>query len=83
MRLSPTLAPGARLARAFVLAGPPRAVFDLEGVAPKQSHALEREAPHVTGVRVGKQGRGTRVVVDLDGAPRSSAVEGGALVLTY
>jgi hypothetical protein len=83
VRLVPTLAPGAKLAKVFVLAGPSRAVFDVEGVAPKKSHQVDAETPHVSGVRIGKLGRGTRVVVDLQDVPVSHVAEDGSLTLDF
>lgn len=83
VRLVPTLAPGAKLAKVFVLAGPSRAVFDVEGVAPKKSHQVDAETPHVSGVRIGKLGRGTRVVVDLQDVPVSHLADDGSLTLDF
>lgn len=83
VRLVPTLAPGAKLAKVFVLAGPSRAVFDVEGVAPKKSHQVDAETPHVSGVRIGKLGHGTRVVVDLQDVPVSHVADDGSLTLDF
>ncbi len=77
------LDPDATLVRAFVLDGPPRAVFDLEGAAPMGSHSMPTTIPHAKSVRIGKQGKGTRVVVDLDQSPTSSKQTGGELVLSF
>ncbi len=78
------LTPDATVTRAFLLTNPPRAVFDLEGRAPDRSHQLVVTVPHATGVRVGKQGKsGTRLVIDLDQAPRKNSQDGAALVLSF
>ena len=74
---------GGHVARAFVLTGPSRAVFDLSGAAPSRSHQLAASLPHVKGVRIGKQPGGTRVVVDLSESPRSSRQDGATLVLSF
>lgn len=81
--LTPRLAPRAGLARAFVLSDPPRAVFDLSGESPDKSHQVAVSAPHATSVRLGKLPTGTRVVVDLDRAPRQVTQDGASLLLTY
>jgi len=77
------LSPDGSVTRAFLLANPARAVFDLDGRSPDRSHQLAAKLPHAKGVRLGKQGKGTRIVVDLDEAPRSSSQDGAALVLVF
>lgn len=71
------------VARAFVLEGPPRAVFDVSGKAPARSHQLAAGFPHAKGVRVGKLPGGTRIVVDLDAPPRSTKQSGATLELQF
>ncbi|MDP1829688.1 MAG: PilZ domain-containing protein [Archangium sp.] len=83
LRLSPELTAGAQVTHAFVLSGPPRAVFDLSGAAPLKSHVVPASPPYATAVRLGKQGAGTRIVVDLDSAPKRVSQDGAALVLTF
>ena len=83
LRLSPELSGGAQITHAFVLTGPPRAVFDLSGSAPLKSHVVPASPPYATAVRLGKQGAGTRIVVDLDSAPKRVTQDGAALVLTF
>ncbi len=77
------LSPDGNVSRAFLLASPARAVFDLDGRAPDRSRQLAGSIPHATGVRLGKQGKGTRIVVDLDRAPSRSSQDGSALVLSF
>lgn len=69
--------------RAFMLAGPPRLVFDLEGAAPLKSHALAGIGPYIKQVRVGRQGEATRVVVDLARAPADVSADGDAFILSF
>ena len=83
LRLSPERSAGAQLTRAFLLTGPPRAVFDLSGAAPERSHAVAAAPPYATAVRLGKPVSGTRLVVDLDSAPKRSRQDGDALVLSF
>jgi hypothetical protein len=83
LRLSPELSGGAQVTHAFVLTGPPRAVFDLSGAAPLKSHVVPASPPYATAVRLGKQGAGTRIVVDLDSAPKRVSQDGAALVLAF
>ena len=54
LRLSVAVRSG-HFRRAFLLAGPPRAVFDLEGAAPERSYVLAGTNPFVRRVRVGRQ----------------------------
>jgi hypothetical protein len=77
------LSPGGTVTRAFVLANPARAVFDLSGSAPARSLQLAASVPHAKAVRLGKQPSGTRIVVDLDQAPRISSQNGSTLVLGF
>jgi hypothetical protein len=83
LRLVPQLPDGVQLSRAFVLAGPARAVFDLSGGAPPRSLTVPAAPPYATGVRIGKQAAGTRIVVDLDAAPKNTKQLGDALVLAF
>ncbi len=83
LRLTPELTAGARLTRAFLLSGPPRAVFDLSGPSPEKSHVVPTSPPYATAVRLGKQPSGTRLVIDLDSAPRHSTQDGSTLVLEF
>jgi len=83
LRLTPDLAAGAKLTRAFLLTGPPRAVFDLTGASPDKSHTVPASPPYATSVRLGKQPTGTRIVIDLDAAPKRTAQDGDALVLSF
>ena len=83
LRLSPELGGDAQVTRAFVLAGPPRAVFDVSGDAPPRSLVISASPPHSTGVRLGKLPTGTRIVVDLDSAPRRTTQDGKTLVLSF
>jgi hypothetical protein len=83
LRLSPELAGQAQVTRAFVLTGPPRAVFDVSGSPPQRSHLVPAAPPYSTAVRLGKQTSGTRIVVDLDAAPKHSSQDGEALVLSF
>lgn len=77
------LDPGVSVTKAFLLTSPARAVFDLSGNAPKSSATVSASFPHAKSVRVGKQGKNTRVVVDLDQAPTAHKQVGAALVLTF
>jgi hypothetical protein len=77
------VAPAGRLRRRFLLASPPRVVFDLEGPPPVGSHVAAGLEPFVRRVRIGPQGQLTRVVVDLTRPPRDSAEDGEALVLSF
>jgi hypothetical protein len=83
LRLEPSLSAGVQVSRAFVLNGPPRAVFDLTGGTPAKSLKVPASTPFASGVRLGKQGTGTRIVVDLERAPKRSKLEDGALVLSF
>ncbi len=58
-------------------------MFDVSGAAPSKSHQVAAAPPYSTAVRLGKPGSGTRIVVDLDGAPKRSRQDGDALVLSF
>ncbi|MEW5739211.1 MAG: PilZ domain-containing protein [Myxococcota bacterium] len=77
------LAPGAALSRAFLLAGPPRLVLDLDGKAPRKSYSLEAGATWIEQVRLGPHGKSTRVVVDLKRAPTSVSHQADAVTLSF
>lgn len=83
LRVSAAPAAKASLLKSFALAKPSRLVFDLAGRAPAKSHVVTTKAPFVKDVRVGRLGKGTRVVVDLSKTPMKVAEEAGALVLTF
>ncbi len=63
-----TLAPGARIERAFALSSPSRLVFDVVGAAPRASLRRDGDLPGVKTVRAGARNGGTRLVLDLDRA---------------
>ena len=83
LRIAPQLPEGVQLARAFVLTAPPRAVFDLTGGAEARSVTAPAAPPYATAVRLGKQPAGTRIVVDLDTAPKKTKQDDHALVLAF
>lgn len=83
LRLTPQLPGGVQVSRAFVLTGPPRAVFDLRGGAEARSISAPAAPPYATAVRIGKQPAGTRIVVDLDDAPKRTQQLGDVLVLGF
>ncbi|MDP3155484.1 MAG: PilZ domain-containing protein [Archangium sp.] len=83
LRLTPELTSAAKLTRAFLLTGPPRAVFDLSGPSPEKSHTVPSAPPYATAVRLGKQPTGTRIVIDLDSAPRRATQDGSTLILEF
>ena len=83
LRLAPELSSGAQVTKAFLLTGPARAVFDLSGAAPSKSHQVAAAPPYSSSVRLGKPGSGTRIVIDLDSAPKRSRQDGDALVLSF
>jgi hypothetical protein len=83
LRLAPRLPEGVQLTRAFVLTGPPRAVFDLSGGADARSLTVPAAPPYATAVRLGRQASGTRIVVDLDSAPKRTKSDGPTLVLAW
>lgn len=77
------LTAGGDVTKAFFLASPPRAVFDIGGKAPAHTESVELPAPHSKGLRIGKLPTGTRLVVDLERAPKDAKVDGKSLVLTF
>jgi hypothetical protein len=83
VRFTPKLGGDAKVTRVYLLQGPPRLVFELSGRVPQRSHTVTASAPHVRRVRVGRQGDGTRLVVDLARPPESFLGEVGAAVLTF
>jgi PilZ domain/AMIN domain len=82
LRLTPVLRAG-KLRRTFLLDGPPRVVFDLDGRPPGTSYVVPGARPYISRIRVGGQGAFTRVVVDLVRAPREAAEDGEAMVLSF
>lgn len=83
LRLTPDLPGRSKVSRAFIMTGPPRAIFDLRGPRPKRSHTVPVSVPYATGIRVGAQVRGTRIVIQLARVPKTSKQDGGALVLSF
>jgi hypothetical protein len=83
LRLVPQLPDGVQISRAFVLTGPARAVFDLTGGTEARSVTVPAAPPYATAVRIGKQPAGTRIVVDLDSAPKKTRTDGDVLVLAF
>lgn len=83
LSLTPELSGGGRLTRAFLLTGPPRAVFDLTGPSPHKSHTAPASPPYASAVRLGKQPAGTRIVIDLEAAPKRTVQNGDTLVLSF
>ena len=61
----------------------PRAVFDLTGGPEGRSLTAPAAPPFASTVRIGKQPAGTRIVVDLDDAPKRTKQLGEALVLGF
>lgn len=82
LRLSVVLS-GGRFDRAFLLADPPRVVFDLDGTEPDRSYGLDPKGPFLKRVRVGGQRGTTRVVVDLVRWPADSTEDGEAVILSF
>ncbi len=71
---------GAKVSHVFPLAGPPRLVLELTGVAPKKNFVSAEQTGQVTRVRMARQGKYTRVVLDL-AAPVRKLVPLGATTL--
>lgn len=72
-----------KVSKAFFLASPPRAVFDVDGEKPSHAQTLELAAPYSKSLRVGELPRGTRLVIDLERAPKSAKPDGNSLVLSF
>lgn len=71
---------GAKVSHVFPLAGPPRLVLELTGAAPKKNFVSAEQSGQVTRVRMARQGKYTRVVLDL-AAPVRKVVPLGATTL--
>lgn len=82
-RVAPALVPNATLSKVYLLADPPRLVFDIEGAAPVSSHSLASNERFFRRIRVGRQAGATRVVVDLAQAPKSFVDDGGAAIVSF
>jgi hypothetical protein len=82
LRLAANLGAGT-LRKAFVMYGPPRVVFDVDGAAPLKSLVIAGATPFIKQVRVGRQGEATRVVVDLSRAPADVSPDGDAFILSF
>lgn len=72
-----------KVTKAFFLASPPRAVFDVEGAQPAHAQTLDVAAPHGRSLRVGQLANGTRLVLDLERAPKNVKQDGASLVLSF
>lgn len=79
-----TLAPRARVEKAFLLQSPPRLAIDVAGGAPKKSHTVQGpEASQFHRVRVGRTGKATtRLVVDLARAGKKVQMHGAQITVT-
>ncbi len=75
--------PSGKVTKAFVLSNPARVVFHVEGNRPVKAESLGVPAPHVKALRVDELPKGTRLVIELDRAPRDSQKSGDALLLTF
>lgn len=82
-RVAPTLGANATSSKVYMLADPPRLVFDIDGAAPASSHTLASGERFFQRIRVGKQAKATRVVIDLTRAPKSFIDEDGAAILSF
>jgi hypothetical protein len=82
--LTLTLAPGAKVQKAFLLQNPPRLAIDVSGGAPKKSHTLDAsDASLFHRVRVGRgSANTTRLVVDLARAGKKVETSGNRIVVT-
>lgn len=78
-----TLAPKARVEKAFLLQSPPRLAIDVAGGAPKSSHTVEGpEASQFHRVRIGRTGKSsTRLVVDLARAGKKVQTQGAQITV--
>jgi len=74
-----TLAGGSAIVKAFTLKHPDRLVIDVRGSAPKKSHTASGSGV-ILKVRTGKQGKGTRLVLDLAHPPGKPVVVSGSAV---
>lgn len=72
-----------KVTKAFVLESPPRAVFDIEGDKPSHAQTVEVSAPYSKSLRIGDLPKGTRLVIDLERAPKSAKPDGSSLVLSF
>lgn len=72
-----------KVTKAFFLASPPRAVFDVEGEKPSTAKTVEVSAPYSKSVRVGQLPNGTRLVIDLERAPKQAKPDGNSLLLSF
>ncbi len=80
LALTLTLAQGGLITKAFTLGRPDRLAIDVRGTAPKKSHTVSGTGV-IQKVRVGKVGRGTRIVIDLRDTPGKPVVKSGTTVL--
>lgn len=78
--LKTELRAGAQVSHVFPLADPPRLVLELTGPLPKKSFGSSPQTGLVTRVRMARQGKYTRVVLDLS-APVRKLVPLGATTL--
>lgn len=83
VRIEPVLAPGATLARQFLLEEPPRLVLDVSGPEPRRSFSVSLADANLKRARVGALAGGTRVVIDLGAEPSSLLAEDGAAILSF
>lgn len=84
LTLTVTLAPKAKVDRAFLLQNPPRLAIDVVGAAPKKSHVVQGpDAALFHRVRVGRAGGNTtRLVVDLARAGKTVQTQGAQITVT-
>ena len=82
-RVSPALGANAVTSKIYLLSDPPRLVFDIDGAAPVASHSLQSGERLFQRIRVGRQAKATRVVVDLARDPKSFIDEDGAAIVSF
>ncbi len=82
-RVAPALSGDAKTTKIYLLSDPPRLVFDIDGAAPVASHSLASGERLFERIRVGRQAKATRLVVDLAREPKSFVDEDGAAIVSF
>jgi hypothetical protein len=74
---------GARVSNVTTLQHPARLVIDVTGLPPISNHVVSLNDSELRGISVGKQGKGTRLVIDLVRLPTRVVQQGDSALISF
>lgn len=83
LRVAVDAVAGGRVSNVTTLQNPARLVIDVAGLPPISNHQLALNDSELRSITVGKQGKGTRLVIELVRLPTRVKQQGDSAVLTF